>query len=126
MQTVSLKRKITSQEELPSLTLPKNWWSKNYSYNYYSKEENPEVQLFKFEPPINDEIEFNEIKDENIQSSINGWDYSHGDYYVNDRNFKNKAKKQKNKAIFANNFLYIGIAFAVFITLIVLNIVVSL
>ena len=124
METISLKRKITSREELQKLTLPKNWWSKSYSYDFFPKE-NTEIHLFKIDQPINDENELDEIRNEKKQAFINGWDYSHGDY-VDQRNFKNKAIQQKNNANFANNFIYIGIAFAVFITVIVLNIVVSL
>ncbi len=127
MQTVTLKHKITSLKELQSFTLPQNWWSTNYSYDYFSEDNNSEIQLFKFEPPINDEIEFDEDIEKNIKSpSMKGWDYSHGDYYINERNFKDKANKQNSKSNFAKNYIYIGIAFAVFVTVLVLNVVTSM
>jgi len=84
MQTISLKHQITTPKELQSFTLPPNWWSTNYSYDYFSKEDNTEIQLFKLETPINDENEFNKDSEEYIKSPKNGWDYSHGDYYIND------------------------------------------
>jgi ribosomal protein L33 len=127
MHNVSLEQtKDFDKEELPNLILPHNWWSRNYSYDYYPKENNSEIQLFKFEPKLKDEIEFEEIRNSETLKSINGWDYSLGDYYVSEKNYKNKANNQKFNTLFANNFLYIGIAFAIVITLLVLNIVVSI
>ena len=126
MQTAPIKQKKVLQEEVPCLILPENWWTTNYSYEYYSEGNNSEVQLFKIEPPTKDEFEFHRVSEKIIKSPMNDWNYSSGDYYVNESNFKNKAINQNFNNRFANNFLYIGIAFAVFITLLVMNTIVSL
>ncbi len=115
------KEDADNKKNMPTFTLPENWWSVSYSYNYYSVADNTKVQLFKMALSGNEEND-NELKVEK-QQIAKRWDYSKGDYFIHESNFKNKAYNQKANNKLYDKFIYIALAVSVIISIIILSFV---
>jgi len=111
----------SNQKNKLVFTLPENWWNVSYSYNFYSEEDNSQVQLFKMALTGTEKNE-KELKAEK-QQIARKWDYSKGDYFIHESNFKNKAYQQKTNNKIFDKFLYIGLTASVIISLIILSLI---
>jgi len=115
------KKSTVNLKKVPVLTLPENWWNKNNSYNYLSEEANSQVHLFKIDLNGNEKTE-EELKAEK-QQIARKWDYSKGDYFIHQSNFKNIVNNQKRNNKIFDKFLYIALAVSVIVAWVILSFV---
>ena len=126
MRIISAEEEINykSKKEI-NVKLPEDWWFATYSFNFFAKDENTEVNIIPFNKNISSKS--NEKISEEILPTPSEWDFSKGDYRIQETGSTNQqyAYNDRLKIRIIKYSIYPAVFFSLLFTFIVLNTIVG-